>query len=525
MDKIFPKFKDVQFNVSDFLISKEIRRLKGKKQVFSLLKPDYISKSDYVHERLTHSLEVDAIALEISNLLRDKPVELEPDSISIIPNDKLIECIAFAHDYGHTPFGHVGETAISDFLQRKTLYLFFKNASQNNESLPLFKHNCYSAFLLTRKKCSNNDIIDGVLKHTSINKLNGNIVDPLAFGLTDFLPHELICGTNNNYLVDDFPYTLEGQIVAIADEIAQILSDLEDSYIVLDMNFLNDCSDVSLRKNSDQSLKEYLIDLRLKMIKDVADTTKIKFYTYFKKNNTNLDSNILSEKIVSFSSQFESNFSEFESLRNKKLHQNPIVVSQNKLSYMIINANFLYYLKDAKNLLSRNGHSIYYLSNSMCKIRNSAQTKKLKSTITKEDDLNNYLRKKYFNSDFINKLNKLIVFQSYNKNICADYKNNFIEICNFLSDYFIYNYGENNLLDTLSKCLIKEIAYCIAKMTDKFAVNTANLYFRMKDNSFRLKKYVKIFCNSHISNKQISFLQSDFKVLFKESKKLLLTKK
>jgi dGTPase len=80
------------------LHSKPFRRLKHKTQVF------IAPKGDHYRTRLTHSLEVAQIARTIARALR--------------LNEDLTEAIALGHDVGHTPFGHAGEAALNDALQR-----------------------------------------------------------------------------------------------------------------------------------------------------------------------------------------------------------------------------------------------------------------------------------------------------------------------------------------------------------------------------------------------------------------------
>lgn len=76
------------------LHSKSFRRLKHKTQVF--IEP----AGDHYRTRLTHSLEVAQVARTIGRALR--------------LNEDLIEAIALAHDVGHTPFGHAGESALDE---------------------------------------------------------------------------------------------------------------------------------------------------------------------------------------------------------------------------------------------------------------------------------------------------------------------------------------------------------------------------------------------------------------------------
>src|SRR5881296_3861631 len=78
--------------------SKSFRRLKHKTQVF--LAPE----GDHYRVRLTHTLDVSHIARTVARALR--------------LNEDLTEAIALGHDLGHTPFGHLGEQALTPFLGR-----------------------------------------------------------------------------------------------------------------------------------------------------------------------------------------------------------------------------------------------------------------------------------------------------------------------------------------------------------------------------------------------------------------------
>src|SRR5262245_18637107 len=78
--------------------SKAFRRLKHKTQVF--MAPE----GDHYRVRLTHTLEVAQIARTVARALR--------------LNEDLTEAVALGHDLGHTPFGHLGEEALTPFLGR-----------------------------------------------------------------------------------------------------------------------------------------------------------------------------------------------------------------------------------------------------------------------------------------------------------------------------------------------------------------------------------------------------------------------
>ncbi len=78
--------------------SRAFRRLEYKTQVF------LNGTGDHLRTRLTHSMEVAAIARNLAGALR--------------LNADLAETIALAHDLGHSPFGHKGETVLAGLMQR-----------------------------------------------------------------------------------------------------------------------------------------------------------------------------------------------------------------------------------------------------------------------------------------------------------------------------------------------------------------------------------------------------------------------
>src|SRR5580698_2300064 len=77
--------------------SRAFRRLEYKTQVF------LNGTADHLRTRLTHTIEVAAIARNIASALR--------------LNSDLAESIALAHDLGHSPFGHKGETVLNQLMR------------------------------------------------------------------------------------------------------------------------------------------------------------------------------------------------------------------------------------------------------------------------------------------------------------------------------------------------------------------------------------------------------------------------
>ncbi len=142
---------------------KAFRRLMHKTQVF--LQPE----GDHYRTRMTHTLEVSRIARTIARALS--------------LNEDLTEAIALGHDLGHTPFGHAGESALSDCLGKE------------------FCHNEQSLRVV--------DVLE--------NGGNGlNLTHEVRLG---------ILGHTGDYI----PQTLEGQIVRKADRIAYVNHDIDDA--------------------------------------------------------------------------------------------------------------------------------------------------------------------------------------------------------------------------------------------------------------------------------------------------------
>ena len=144
--------------------AKAFRRLKHKTQVF--IAPE----GDHYRVRLTHTLEVAQIARTAARAL--------------LLNEDLTEAIALGHDLGHTPFGHLGEAALTPFLGRP-----FRH---NEQSLRVvdYLENDGAGLNLTW------EVRDGIVNHTWS------------------MPP---------------PATLEAQVVRFADRIAYVNHDVDDA--------------------------------------------------------------------------------------------------------------------------------------------------------------------------------------------------------------------------------------------------------------------------------------------------------
>ena len=97
------------------IFSSEFRSLQDKTQVIPL------SDTDFVHTRLTHSLEVSVVGRTLGRRVGQKLLEKHPHLQSVHgyqTNDfgAIVAAAALAHDIGNPPFGHSGEKAIGEFF-------------------------------------------------------------------------------------------------------------------------------------------------------------------------------------------------------------------------------------------------------------------------------------------------------------------------------------------------------------------------------------------------------------------------
>ena len=94
------------------IFSAPFRRLQNKTQVFPL------PGSVFVHNRLTHSLEVASVGLSLGNDVAQQLTERHPELRDTLFQEigQIVATACLAHDMGNPPFGHSGEKAIQSFF-------------------------------------------------------------------------------------------------------------------------------------------------------------------------------------------------------------------------------------------------------------------------------------------------------------------------------------------------------------------------------------------------------------------------
>lgn len=183
-------------------------------------------EGDHYRTRLTHTLEVSQIARTISRSLR--------------LNEDLTEAIALGHDLGHTPFGHAGERVLSEVCP-----LGFKHNEQSVRVVDKLEKNCKGLNLTYEVK-------DGILCHTGEKQAD----------------------------------TLEGSVVKIADRIAYINHDIEDSIraqVIVQEDLPSECLKV-LGRTSSERINNVIVNI----ISNSMNKNKVKMSSDFYKASEKL---------------------------------------------------------------------------------------------------------------------------------------------------------------------------------------------------------------------------------------------
>ncbi|MEL0262375.1 MAG: HD domain-containing protein, partial [Flavobacteriaceae bacterium] len=96
------------------IFSSAFRSLQDKTQVIPF------SKTDFVHTRLTHSLEVSVVGRSLGRMvghtLLTRHTELQTLGYQATDFGSIVATACLAHDIGNPPFGHSGEKAIGTFF-------------------------------------------------------------------------------------------------------------------------------------------------------------------------------------------------------------------------------------------------------------------------------------------------------------------------------------------------------------------------------------------------------------------------
>lgn len=342
--------------------SQAFKRLVDKAQIFTS------SKGDYYRTRMTHTLEVAQIARGIAKALK--------------LNVELTEAIALAHDLGHTPFGHQGERTLDDILKGKIDLINFPcRCTKKFNYFGGFKHNFHGLRVVSylEEKYSEYfglnltyQVMEGILKHTNAKIKNCSSCDNKencqqnCFELNEILPNDF----DVTMLHPDKAYisTLEGQIVRIADEIAQRSHDLDDAIMSGSLsieelyNYLDNDNTRELHsklKSQEKIVKESLTEkcysipknlLPKRIISEVITyfiNDIINNYKIYQQENNN---SFIDKTIIKFSDNAQLVCDYLENIISKKVINNSEVACFDNKASMIVEGLYKAYYNNPKLL-------------------------------------------------------------------------------------------------------------------------------------------------------------------------------
>lgn len=139
---------EFQRDYDRLIFSAPFRRLQNKTQVFPL------PGSVFVHNRLTHSLEVSCVGRSLGHDVAKGLLKLHPElaGSNVAEIGSIVSAACLAHDLGNPPFGHSGEKAISSyFSEGKGFALKNKLSEVEWEDFTHFEGNANALRILTHQ--------------------------------------------------------------------------------------------------------------------------------------------------------------------------------------------------------------------------------------------------------------------------------------------------------------------------------------------------------------------------------------
>ncbi|PCJ86120.1 MAG: deoxyguanosinetriphosphate triphosphohydrolase [Thiotrichaceae bacterium] len=310
-DEQHPTYRNEYQRDRDRIIhSAAFRRLEYKTQVF------VNHEGDLFRTRLTHSLEVAQIARSIARELR--------------LHEDLTEAIALAHDLGHTPFGHAGQTALNNCMK----------------NLGGFEHNIQSLRVIDKLEQKYADFNglnltfetrEGILKHCSI-----------------IIAKDL--GDVGQRFLDKKQASLEAQLTDLSDETAYNNHDIDDG-LRYGLITISDLLKVELfRTQHDIVTKTYpgLDDKKLihevirrminVMVVDLIDTSRDNIANARLKNVNDVRNQ--KQKIMAFSEDMDQKKLELKQFLRRNLYQHYRVHRMTKKAANVIKSLFDAFIED-----------------------------------------------------------------------------------------------------------------------------------------------------------------------------------
>jgi dGTPase len=289
--------------------SRAFRRLEYKTQVF------LNGAGDHLRTRLTHTMEVAAIARNIAQALR--------------LNQDLTESIALAHDLGHSPFGHNGETALQTLMQHHGGFEHNRQSLRIVESLEQ-KYPAFPGLNLSW------EVREGLAKHETSYDI------PSEFAGT--------IGPNPS---------LEAQVANLADEITYYSHDLDDG---LDSGLLSEdllSREVRLWRSAARNVQKehgrlpdecrWYFTIRCIIDREIHDVVRTSEKLLRTTQPTSADDvRQCPQALIRYSPKLQELNRELRAYLHKNLYDNPVVHLPNERAVHRMEQLFQHYLEHPK---------------------------------------------------------------------------------------------------------------------------------------------------------------------------------
>ena len=311
--------------------STAFRRLIHKTQVF------VYHEGDHYRTRLTHSLEVAQIGRTLARVLR--------------LNEDLVEAISLAHDLGHTPFGHAGEDALNEAMADAGGY------DHNAQSLRIvtFLEHRYASFHGLNLAF---ETLEGIVKH------NGPLTDshgaPLPRYAENGLPFAIRAYEKVQDLRLDTEPCLEGQIAALADDIAYNNHDIDDGFRAGYIS-VKELEEVPMAGRTlalvrthygelPDSTLVYEMNRRMiaSMVQDVLAETQARIAA--RKPATIEDVRTCGEPLAQFSDRMAADIADLRRFLFARVYRNPAIVRKMEHAQHILRELYNYFTENPKDM-------------------------------------------------------------------------------------------------------------------------------------------------------------------------------
>ena len=304
--------------------SASFRRLKHKTQVF------VNTEGDHYRTRITHSIEVAQIARTIAKYLN--------------LNDDLTETLSLAHDLGHTPFGHAGEDALNECMNKHGGF----DHNLQTIRIVMFLENKYLKFKGLNLTI---ETLDGLLKHNGV--------------IEDYSYIQKIIGLKNfkNKINFKRSPSLESRISAISDDIAYNNHDIQDG-LKAKLFKLNDLIQIDFFKEIYKSHKKKIksINNDILIYQIIRDSINLMVKDLIKNTMKNLKINkaksvhdiySCKDRLVCFSNKFMKIEEEIKYFLRTRMYDNKNVLIKNNKGKKIIRKLFDEIYSNPRKYLSK----------------------------------------------------------------------------------------------------------------------------------------------------------------------------